>query len=44
MTRKRKVIYTRKCDCVWIYVEESERKGKQEDDEEVNEWMRKKRK
>ena len=28
MVRKRKVIYIRKCDCVWLYGEESERKGK----------------
>ena len=28
MARKRKVIYIRKCDCVWLYVEESEGKGK----------------
>ena len=44
MAKKRKVIVIRKLDCVWLYVEESERKGKYEDDEEVNQWMRKRRK
>ena len=44
MAKKRKVIVIRKLDCVWFQVEESERKGKYEDDEEVNQWMRKKRK
>ena len=36
MAKKRKVIVIRKLDCVWLYVEASERKGKYEDDEEVN--------
>ena len=31
-----KVIVIRKLDCVWLYVEVSERKGKYEYDEEVN--------
>ena len=44
MAKKRKVIVIRKLDCVWLYVEASERKGKYEDDEEVNQGTRKKRK
>ena len=44
MAKKRKVIVIRKLDCVWLYVEASERKGKYEDDEEVNQRMSKKRK
>ena len=44
MAKKRKVIVIRKLDCVWLYVEASERKGKYGDDEEVNQRMSKKRK
>ena len=44
MAKKRKVIVIRKLDCVSLYAEESERKGKYEDGEEVNQQMRKKRK
>ena len=44
MAKKRKVIVIRKLDCVWLYFEASQTKGKYEDDEEVNQWMRKKRK
>ena len=42
--KKIKAIVIRKLDCVWLYVEASERKGKYEDDEEVNQGTRKKRK
>ena len=44
MAKKGKLIVIRKLDCVWLYVEESERKGKYKDGEEVNQRMRKKRK
>ena len=44
MAKKRKATDIRKLDCVWSYVEESERKGKYEYVEEVNQQMRKKRK
>ena len=44
MAKKRKVIVIRKLDCVWLFVEESERKGKYEDGDEVNQRMGKKRK
>ena len=44
MAKKGKLIVIRKLDCVWLYVEESERKGKYKDGEEVNQQMRKKRK
>ena len=44
MAKKRKLIVIRKLDCVSLYAEESERKGKYEDGEEVNQQMRKKRK
>ena len=44
MAKKRILIVIRKLDCIRLYVEASERKGKYEDDEEVNRRMRKKRK
>ena len=44
MAKKGKLIVIRKLDCVWLYVEASERKGKYEYDDEVNQQMRKKRK
>ena len=44
MAKKRKVIVIRKLDCIWLYVKASERKGKYEEDEEVNQGMRKERK
>ena len=44
MAKKRKVTVIRILDCVWFLVEESERKGKYEYDDEVNQQMRKKRK
>ena len=44
MAKKGKLIVIRKLDCVWLYVEESERKGKYENGEELNQRMRKKRK
>ena len=44
MAKKRKVIFIRNLDCIWLYVKASERKGKYEEDEEVNQGMRKKRK
>ena len=44
MAKKRKVTVIRKLDCVWFQAEESERKGKYKDDEEVNQRRRKNRK
>ena len=44
MAKKRILIVIRKLDCIRLYVEASERKGKYEDDEEVNRRMGKKRK
>ena len=44
VAKNRKVIVIRKLDCVRLYVEASKRKGKYEDDQEVNQRMRKQRK
>ena len=44
MAKNGKVIVIRKLDCVWLYVEESERKGKYKHDEVVIQRMRKGRK